>query len=500
MGPILDKLGVEQGGVNSDKIYKLCNNVQLSTAQKSGLGLNLGSVQVSAIGQADDTVLVSDCLVKLYGLLHLAIEYCQQYHVELVPEKTKLIAFAPKSQSMKLEIQKISNHLSINGLKIDFTEAAEHVGILRSSDGSNMPNILERFSSHKNALRAVLPTGMARGHRGNPASSLHLERLYGSPVLFSGLSSLVLSTLEQSALHHYQKVHLQRLQRLHQATPECVVMFLAGCLPATAVLDLRMLSLLGMIARLGTRNILHQHGLHIFLNPDQMNFSKSWYAGIRSICTQYDLPDPLLVLQSPPTHYHWKNLTKCKVLDWWQAKYRGIAEHMDSLEYFKPAFMSLSTPHPVWTSAGSPFEVSKAVISARMLSGRYRTDKLMANWNLSNPDGLCRLPGCSGEVGTLLHILLHCPALIEARANVISHWSAFLVPRPWLLPTVAHYTLNGDHLNLQFLLDPSVLPLVISSTKETPDVLKSCFYLARTWNFSIHLARQKMRKLWNLKN
>ena len=100
MGPILDKLGVEQGGVNSDKIYKLCNNVQLSTAQKSGLGLDLGSVQVSAIGQADDTVLVSDCLFKLFGLLHLAVEYCQQYHVELVPEKTKLLAFAPAKSSV----------------------------------------------------------------------------------------------------------------------------------------------------------------------------------------------------------------------------------------------------------------------------------------------------------------------------------------------------------------------------------------------------------------
>ena len=136
-----------------------------------------------------------------------------------------------------------------------------------------------------------------------------------------------------------------------------------------------------------------------------------------------------------------------------------------------------------------------------MLSDWYRTDTLISNCYSSNPDVLCRLAvGCSRKVGTLLHILLHCPALIEARANVISHWSAFLVPRPWLLPTVAHYTLNGDHLNLQFLLDPSVLPLVISSSRETPDVMKSCFYLARTWNFSIHLARQKMRKLWNLKN
>ena len=137
-----------------------------------------------------------------------------------------------------------------------------------------MPNILDRFTSHKNSLRATLPTGMARGHRGNPAASLHLERIYGSPVLLSGLAALVLSNPELAALHHYQKVHLQRLQRLHQATPECVVMFLAGSLPATGILDLRILSLLGMIARLGPNNILHQHGLNILLNQDGSNTAK----------------------------------------------------------------------------------------------------------------------------------------------------------------------------------------------------------------------------------
>ena len=36
---------------------KLCNNVQLKTAQLSCLGADLGSSVVSAIGQADDTVL-----------------------------------------------------------------------------------------------------------------------------------------------------------------------------------------------------------------------------------------------------------------------------------------------------------------------------------------------------------------------------------------------------------------------------------------------------------
>ena len=187
MGPIHDSLGVEQGGVNSDKLYKLCNNVQLSTAQRSGLGLNLGSVVVSAIGQADDTVLVSDCLVKLRCLLHLAIQYCSQYHVELVPQKTKLLAIAPRSLAMELDIMKISTSLTLNGLKLSFTSDAEHVGVLRSNDGSNMPNILDRFSAHRNALRAMLPTYMSKAHRGSPASSLHLKCLYGTLVLLSGV-------------------------------------------------------------------------------------------------------------------------------------------------------------------------------------------------------------------------------------------------------------------------------------------------------------------------
>ena len=42
MGPITDKLGLEQGAVNSDRLYKLCNNSQLQEAQDSGLGIDIG--------------------------------------------------------------------------------------------------------------------------------------------------------------------------------------------------------------------------------------------------------------------------------------------------------------------------------------------------------------------------------------------------------------------------------------------------------------------------
>ena len=93
MGPIRDSLGLEQGGVSSDKLYKLCNNNQLAVAQLSQLGVDCGADVVSCIGLADDTALVSDCIYKLSNLVYLTEQYCSSYHVTLVPEKTKLLAF-----------------------------------------------------------------------------------------------------------------------------------------------------------------------------------------------------------------------------------------------------------------------------------------------------------------------------------------------------------------------------------------------------------------------
>ena len=105
------------------------------------------------LGQADYTVLVYDCLIKLYGLLHLAVEYCEKYHVELVADKTKLISFVPSSKSVVTDVHKISNPLNLDGHKNDFVSSAEHLGIICSID-SNMPNILNRLSSLRHSLLA----------------------------------------------------------------------------------------------------------------------------------------------------------------------------------------------------------------------------------------------------------------------------------------------------------------------------------------------------------
>ena len=174
------------------------------------------------------------------------------------------------------------------GHKVGFSAEAEHVGILRTAQPGNMANLLARMSAHTRALYSVLPAGLARGHHGNPAAALRVEKMYASSVLLSGLASLVLSKAELEALDHHYKHNLECLQRLYKATPSPVVHFLAGSLPASALLHLRQFSLLGMIARLGPANILHQHGCNMLGDPSSNKFS--WFCQVSDLSQQYSLP------------------------------------------------------------------------------------------------------------------------------------------------------------------------------------------------------------------
>ena len=86
-----------------------------------------------------------------------------------------------------------------------------------------------------------------------------------------------------------------------------------------------------------------------------------------------------------------------------------------SWDYFHPEFMSLLQPHPLYSTCGdNSFEVSKALVQARMLSGRYRTDKLLSYFD-KHEDQRCRL--CFCETGDIEHLLVHCTSLSDVRYN-----------------------------------------------------------------------------------
>ena len=166
-----------------------------------------------------------------------------------------------------------------------------------------------------------------------------------------------------------------------------------------------------------------------------------------------------------------------------------------SLSFFKPSFMSLLTPHPLWTTSSSnPYEINKAVVQARMLSGRYITDQLSRHWT-SNKAGSCLVPGCSTqEVGSLVHLLLHCTALQDPRKKMIQLSLEVAKDTPVLGDLIQDVLYNPDNNQLmQLLLDCSVLPSVITLTQTYgQDLLQPLFYISRNWCYSIHRKRMNL--------
>ena len=346
-------------------------------------------------------------------------------------------------------------------------------------------------------MNAVLPAGMAKGHRANPASTINALKTYGTPVLLSGVSTLTLSKSETKLVDQNLKFYLQNLQKLYDKTPPCVTYFLAGHLPGEAVLHLKQLSTFGMVSRLQD-SVVHQMATHI-LTSSKLSPASSWFMQIRELCLMYFLPTPITLLTSPPTKTAYKKLVSSKVIDYWEKRLRAEAAGLLSLAYFKPEYMSLSSPHPLWQTCGSnPFEVNKAVTQARMLSGRYRTDLLACHWT-TNRSGVCLLPLCTGSyLGSIEHLLLYCPALQETRNKMMKLMYDVASESPYLYHIISWVLSHPDRKSVmtQFLLDCSSLPIVVNMCQLYGSEMKQrLFYITRNWCYSIHRSRMTQMKL-----
>ena len=238
------------------------------------------------------------------------------FSVELCGDKTKLLAIPSKGSEDFLFVSKLLNPIKIDGIPIEFSTTAEHVGIIRSEDG-NLPQILQRIKSHKRALGSTLAAGLASQHRANPVASIKVHQTYALPKLMSGLAPLVLSSVEKNTVDHHVKITLERLQKFHQNTPTPFVMFMGGTLPGLAILHQRQLSLFGMICRLPD-NILFDIAKERFssasTNPG------SWFTEIRMLCLKYRLPHPFDLLHYGHTKDAFKKMVKSHIIIFWEQK------------------------------------------------------------------------------------------------------------------------------------------------------------------------------------
>ena len=399
--------------------------------------------------------------------------------------------FSLPRHSDRIFYDKIINPINIDGNPICFSDTAEHVGILRSVEG-NIPNIYQRLSFHRKALFSVLHSGIAKGHRGNPVAALRLEQIYGVPVLLSGLGSLVLKISEINIIESHQRSILRSLLRIPNKTPTPAVYFLAGSLPASALLHMRQFTLLGMISR-SNGSVLHSHALNIYSSSKPS--PRSWFTQVANLCVKYQLPHPTQFLQRPLEKNQFKSIVKSRILDFWETKLRGEAVSMSTLEYFKCDFYSLRKPHYIFSTAGSnPHEVQMAQFQAIFLSNTYLSEYRCRHWSFSNPTGYCSAPSCSGlqtrPRGDIHHILALCESLQVTRDRMIEYLYSYKLKHPEISTIIDTYASISSPYFVQFLVDCSCLPLVIQTYQTYGHyILDILFKATRTFLYCMHKAR-----------
>ena len=193
------------------------------------------------------------------------------------------------------------------------------------------------------------------------------------------------------------------------------------------------------------------------------SFSNSWFIQLRKVTNKYEMEDPAIILQDPPSKYEWKQYCKKKVNLYWTIYFQNECKKRKSLEYFNPEGMSIFDSHPIYSSCmGDPYQTSKAIVQAKMVSGRYPVERLAAKFRIQNPrdsDYVCKLCD-SGQAETLCHTLLHCSGLRAHRSIAVQATREKLSHSIYLSTKWEKVLAATDHTTTQFLLDPTSHNLV----------------------------------------
>ena len=158
----------------------------------------------------------------------------------------------------------------------------------------------------------------------------------------------------------------------------------------------------------------------------------------------------------------------------------------------------LARPHAIWWTAGAnPYEVAKAVVQCRMISGRYRTLLLISNWS-ENGESCCPATSCTETDESLEHILLECPAYSQIRTNLVAKFKS--VKNEDLRKLALSALHQSPTFLMQFLLDATALPATRSLiSKMGKEILFPLFNLTRTGCYAIHRERLDILKLKKIK-
>ena len=190
---------------------------------------------------------------------------------------------------------------------------------------------------------------------------------------------------------------------------------LSGTLPIEAITHKRTMTFLGNICRLPETTIEHQ--LSVRQLRVRSTTSHSWFIAVKEIFLKYRLPDPLDLLDNPPTKLHWRKVVKKHVNSHWESNIKASSVLYSSLRYLNVSEFTCGKRHPLLRALGNIREVPRISTKLKLVTGTYILQTNRTTFNQNQMDPVCLL--CHQENETTEHFLLCCPALASHRDPII---------------------------------------------------------------------------------
>ena len=312
----------------------------LHLIKEAGIGARVGNITCAVPTCADDMLLVSKERAEAQVMVSASGGFSQQRRYKMQPEKSLVMDGNDDHETGTLQLL---------GKDMPKVKSTMHLGIQRSVSGTVMmeETVNNNIQKARRTCYSLMPAGL-HGHNGlDPATCVHLLKIYVLPVLTYGLEIILPKKKYIDKLDTFLKRLLKQLLSLPTQTGDPVLYILTGLLPIESQIHIKALNFFNNICLLPEETVEKRLARRQIAVKTSKSATCSWFIEIKKLLWFYDLPDIDSLLECPVPRFSWKRQIFTKISDYWSNQIIGTAKLYSTLKYLNSDIYTPGKIHPL---------------------------------------------------------------------------------------------------------------------------------------------------------
>ena len=403
------ELGVRQGGVLSADLYKVYVDPVLHTVSGASVGARIGNISCAVPTCADDIIVASEDSPQAQVIVSTAGGFSQQRRYKIQPDKSVVMGCENNNGSVTLQLL---------GNDMPNVKSTTHLGIQRSVSGAITldETITNNIQKARKTCYSLMSAGLHGKNGLDPATCVHLIKIYVLPVLTYGLEIILPKKKHIDRLNLFLKTLLKQVLSLPTQCADPVPYILSGLLPIEAQIHIKALNFFNNICSLPEETV--EKRLARRQCAIKSSKSVSWFMEIKKLLLTYELPDIDSLLECSIPRNTWKKQIFKKISEFWTNQVVEVAKSYSSLRYLCCDNYVPGKAHPLLRlHVDSTRDANRVRLKLKLASGCYILQSNRAAFNQNEVNPTCLL--CGEEDENLAHFLLRCKGLETVRQPIL---------------------------------------------------------------------------------